>query len=398
MNIRGCTVSDIGSAGSDVLNVQENKRKPHVIKRVHKRVMSRIARLGSFAIVIALSLLIVFYFVAIASPRYVSEAQFVVKQADSNDLPLSGLASLGAVSGTMKDSLIIKTFIESRDMAMLLDEEIGLRQHYQQDSIDPLSRMPADATAEQFVKYYNDHIHVYHDEMSDVVYVEVQAFDREYALKLGKTVLELSEQFINSIGDKMAHEQLDYAAREVNRAHQVLQEQQQRMLSFQDQNRLYSPEQEGSTLLGAISQLQSDLIKAEARLKELLAVMREDAADVRTQKNLIRSLSAQLSEERSRLTSANSDALNKVNADFQEIQMAAALASDLYKSALASHEAVRSEAYRKLKHLLIVQKPSMPEEDKYPRRLYNIMTWFSALLLIYLVGKLILAIVREHRD
>ncbi len=126
--------------------------------------------------------------------------------------------------------------------------------------------------------------------------------------------------------------------------------------------------------------------------------MRDDTAEVRAQKNLIRSLNAQLSEERSRLTSANSDALNKVNADYQEIQMAAALASDLYKSALASHEAVRAEAYRKLKHLLIVQQPSKPEEDKYPRRMYNIITWFSALLLVYLVGKLIIAIVREHRD
>ncbi len=251
-------VPENGAAGTEV----KKRKKPHVIRRVQKRVVNRIARLGSFAVVLLLSLLIITYFAVVASPRYVSEVQFVVKQADSSDLPLSGLASLGAVSGTMKDSLIIKTFIESRDMALLLDDEIGLRAHYAQDGIDPLSRMPADASIEQFVMYYNDHIHVYHDEISDVVYVEVQAFDRDYALLLGKTMLELSEQFINSIGDKMAHEQLDYAAREVSRAHGVLQEQQQKLLAFQDQNRLYSPEQEGTTLLAAISQLQSDLIKA----------------------------------------------------------------------------------------------------------------------------------------
>jgi capsular polysaccharide transport system permease protein len=372
--------------------------KRHAIKAVHRKLVNRLARLGSFALVLAASMLIVVYFTLIASPRYVSEARFVVKQSDGNDLPLSGLASLGAVSGSMKDALIIKTFVESRDMALLLDQKIGLKSHYQQSSVDLISRMSSDASVEMYVKYYNDHIHVHHDEMSDIVYIEVQAFDRDYALLLGKTVLELSEQFINAIGDKMAHEQMDYASREVSRVHEILQQQQQRLLEFQDENRLYSPAQEGSSLLAAVGQLQSDVIQAEAKLKELLSVLRDDTAEVRSQKNLIRSLKAQLSEERARLTSNSNESLNKVNSEYQEIELSAALASDLYKSSLASYETVRSEAYRKLKHLLIVQQPSMPEEDTYPRRLYNIITWFSGLLLVYLVGRLIVAIVNEHRD
>ncbi|MCD8524033.1 MAG: lipopolysaccharide biosynthesis protein [Saccharospirillaceae bacterium] len=357
------------------------------------------AKMGSFAFVVLASMILIGYFGIIASPRYVSEAQFVVKQSGSSDLPIAGLASLGAVTGTMRDALIIKEFIESRDMAVSLDESIGLKGHYQQAGADWFSRLSASATVEDYVDYYKKHLHVHHDEMSDIVYVEVQAFDPEFALLLANKVLELSEKFINSIGNKMATEQLRYAQGEVERSHDILKQQQARLLAFQDDNKLYSPEQEGGALVQAINGLQAEIIKADARLKELRAVMRDDAPEVRSQRNLIDSLTKQLAEEKSRLTSSTGDqSLNKVNTIYQEIKLSVELASDLYKSSLASLESVRADAYRKLKHLLIVQYPALAEEDKYPRRAYNILTWFVTLLLMYLVGRLVFAIVKEHKD
>ena len=356
------------------------------------------AKLGSFALVVLASFVLVLYFGFIASPRYVSEVQFVVKQSGGNDLPLAGIASLGAVSNSMRDALIIKEFIESRDMAEALDAAIQLKSHFQQTGADMFSRLPEDATVEDFVKYYRAHIEVLHDELSDIVYVEVQAFDSDYALLFAQKLLELSEIFINNLGDKMATEQMRYAQEEVERVHSILKVQQARLLTFQDENRLYSPEQEGGALQQAINGLQAEIIKADARLKELRAVMRDDAPEVRSQKNLINSLNQQLNEEKSRLTSSDDKSLNKVNIDYQEIKLSTELAADLYKSSLASLEVVRAEAYRKLKHLLIVQHPSLAQEDKYPRRIYNIVTWFIALLLIYLVGRLIVTIVKEHKD
>ena len=78
--------------------------------------------------------------------------------------------------------------------------------------------------------------------------------------------------------------------------------------------------------------------------------------------------------------------------------MNATLAVELYKSSLSSLERLRGEAYKKLKYLLVVDKPALAEEDKYPRRVYSIFTWFVSLLLFYVVGKLVLAIVREHQE
>ncbi len=356
------------------------------------------AQMGSFALVVLISLLILVYFIEVASPRYATQSQFVVKRAGAAELPVSGLAALGAVSSSTKDSLIIKRFIESRVMAMALDEKIELKSHYQNKSNDWLSRLKPDASAEEFVEYYQKHISVFHDEMSDVVVIEVQAFSPEYALILGEVVLQISESFINDLGNKMIDEQVSFAQQDVERKYEEFKAQQQLLIEFQGEKQLFSPEEESGALLNAMNQLQGELIKAEARYKELSSVMRRTAPEVKAQKNLIDSLKAQLAEERQRLVSEKDTSLSRVSLDFQEIKLNARLASDLYTSSLASLEFVKAEAYRKLKHLLIVAPPALPQDETYPRRFYNIITWFLVLLLTYLIGRLIAAVIREHKE
>ena len=354
--------------------------------------------LGSFTIVLLSSLVVTIYFSAIASPRYATQTQFVVKQSGATDIPLSGIASLGAISPATKDALIIKRFIESREMAQALDELIGIRSHYQSEQWDWFSRLAQDSMSEDFVRYYKSHINVVHDEMSDVVLVEVQAFDPEYALLIASTMLQVSEKFINELGNKMISEQVDFAQREVERKYDEYKQQQQQVLEFQDDKKLFSPEEESGALLAAISQLQGEIIKAEARYKELISIMRQSAPEVKAQKNLVNSLKAQLEEERQRLISENDSAFNKVNLDYQEIKLNAKLASDLYVSSLVTMESVRAEAYRKLKHLLVVETPALPEDESYPKRWYNIFTWFLLLVIGYLIIRLIVSIVKEHRE
>jgi len=356
------------------------------------------AKFGSFALVLLASILVVFYYTVIASPRYVSESQFVVKQASSAEPQLMGLAAIATTSSSTRDSLIIKQYIESRAMAEALDKAIQLKAHYQDSQWDMVSGLSSYASIEDYVAYYQNHVTVRHDEMADIIHIEAQAFTSEYALLLGKTLLELSEQFINSLGDKMAKEQLAYAQKEVERLYSAMKTQQNQLLNFQNKNQLYSPEQQGSALLGAITELQANIIQQEAKLKEMNAIMRSDSAQVKGQIILLNSLKEQLVEEKSKLTSKDQQSLNQVTANYQEIKLGSELAAGMYQGALTSMEAVRADAYRKLKHLLVIQDPAMPESDQYPRRIYSIVTWFISLLLVYLLGRLVWSIIKEHQE
>lgn len=356
------------------------------------------AKLGSFALVVLASLLVIVYYAFVASPRFVSESQFVVKEAGSNDIALGGLAALGGSSPSMRDALILQTFIESREMAMKLDAAVQLKAHYESKDWDFFSRLYSESSKEEYIQYYQNHVKVFHDEMSDVLFVEVQTFDEDYSLKVANELLSISEEFINQLSDKMVLQQLDYAQQEVTRAYDELSQQQTNLVQFQDDFKLYSPEIQGGALVEAINQLEMELITAEAELKSLLVVMREDSVDVINKQIRIDSLKAQIAQEQARLTQKDQVSLNKVHREFKEIQLKSELAADLYTSALVNLETVRADAYGKVKHLLVIEYPALAEDQKYPRRLYSIFTWFVSLLLIYAVGRMVYTIIKEHQE
>lgn len=356
------------------------------------------AKLGSFALVIVACVAIVIYYTSIASPRYVSESQFVVKESGANDLPLSGLVAIASGSPNMRDALILQKYIQSRSMAEALEESIGLKGHYQEQQWDWFSRLTGNGSSEQYLDYYQQHVKVQYDELSEVLLVEVQAFTPEFSLITAQKIIELSEIFINQLGLKMVKQQLAYAQQDVNRAYEELKTQQAKLISFQDQFKLYNPEQQGSALLSAMSELEAEIIKEETALKSLSAYMRADAADIKAKQIRIDALKQQLAQEKNRLTNQEQQSLNKVNVDYQEIKLNSQLAADLYKSSLASLELIRSDAFRTLKHLLVIEMPTLAQEDKYPRRLYSIFTWFITMLLCYGVLKMIVAVIKEHKE
>jgi capsular polysaccharide transport system permease protein len=356
------------------------------------------AKFGSFALVLLASAMVVFYYAAVASPRYVSESQFVVKQASSSDVPMLGLAALGSVSPSMRDALILQKYIQSREMAMALNESVSLKAHYERSDWDTFSKLASNSSSEAYIKYFHDHVNVLHDEMSDVLYIEVQTFDADYSLNVAQALLKLSEQFINELGAKMAQEQMAYAQKEVERSYKVLSDNQNTLINFQDKFELYNPEQKSGALAGAINGLESKIIEQQTELKSLLAFMRDDAPEVKAKEIRINALKDQLAEEKERLTNNDKQSLNKINVNFNEIKLNTELALDLYKSSLVSLEAVRAEAYKKLKHLLIIEYPAIAQEEKYPSRVHSIITWFVCLLLMYFVGRLLLSIVKEHQE
>ncbi|WP_221795285.1 lipopolysaccharide biosynthesis protein [Oceanobacter mangrovi] len=359
--------------------------------------MSKKLAFGPGIVFALIFVLVSYYYGVVATPRYAIETQFVIEESGAQT-ELSGLASLGAVSSSSKDAQIVKAFIDSSALALALDDQLGLRKHYQNNDIDMFSRLDAGASFENYYEYYQSHVKVVIDDASGILKLEVQAFDPEFAYKLSQAAMDISERFINGLGGKMIKEQMTYIEGEVNRTHDIMRSWQTKLLEFQSKYKSLNPEQEGGAILGGVGELQVEVMKADARLKELVAVMREDAPEVKAQKNLIRSLRAQLDEEKRRLTESGDDGFSQVNMDYQEISMGAELAVDLYKSTLAGMDAVRSQAIQKMKHLLVVQGPVMPEEETYPQRAYKIVTWAIGLLGLYFMITIIVSIIKEHRD
>jgi len=284
-------------------------------------------------------------------------------------------------------------------MALALDESVSLKAHYQRADWDVLSRLKSEASVEEFVDYYRDHIVISHDEVSEVLQIEIQAFNPKYANQVAVSLVHISEAFINQLGNKMVKSQLEYAERDVERAYRGFKESQNELLVFQGSSQLYSPEQKSTSMLVAISSLESEIMRQNVDLKALLAFMRDGSPEVKAKEVRVAALKDQLLEEKMKLVSRDeNESIHKMAASYQEIQLGVELASKLYASSLSSLELLRTEAYRQIIHLLIIEHPTMAQDSKYPKRLYSIVTWFVVLTMLYLLSRLVITIINEHRE
>ncbi|EHS7014732.1 sugar transporter [Escherichia coli] len=384
------------------LNKLKTKPKHFIIDssgyKLAHRSWKKSLKLGSFQWVVACFAIAVIYFGFIASDRYVSRAELVVKQADQIKMLPDALSMLGLGGNNHQDMLLIQDYLKSADLLNKLDKELGLKAHYQSHKVDYFSRLPDKVSREEFLKYYREHLTLRLDDVSGVLTIELQAFDPAYGQRVVGLMLKESESFINKLGHQVALEQLAFVEKEVDRAYQRVQSEKAKVLDFQNSHHLISPESTSSARLGVVSQIEAQLAQQQAHLKQLQSYMKQTAPAVVSVQARVDALTEQLAQEQARLTGADKNSMNEVTASYMDVQTQATLAADLYKTGLISLEQARIEAYRKLKHLLVISQPTLAEDAEYPRRLYNLATIGVLLCLLYGLIVMGLATLREHQD
>jgi len=384
------------------LHKLKNKPKHFIVDssgyKLAHRSWKKSLKLGSFQWVLACFSIAVIYFGFIASDRYVSRAELVVKQADQIKMLPDALSMLGLGGSNHQDILLIQDYLKSKDLLDKLNKELGLKAHYQSHKVDYFSRLPDNVSQEEFLKYYRELLSLHLDELSGVLTIELQAFDPIYGQQVVGLMLKESEGFINQLGHQVALEQLAFVEKEVDRAYQRVQTEKAKVIDFQNKHHLISPESTSKARLTVVSQIEGELARQQAQLKQLQSYMKETAPAVVSVRSRVEALTQQLAQEQGRLTGEDKDAMNEVTAKYLDVQTKATLAADLYKTGLISLEQAKVEAYRKLKHLLVISQPTLAEDAEYPRRLYNLATIGVLLCLLYGLIVMGLATLREHQD
>ncbi|WP_019562181.1 MULTISPECIES: hypothetical protein [Caldimonas] len=360
------------------------------------------ARLKLLLIALPVLLAAVYYY-ALAADRYVSESIVTVRQANQNAAGAAGAALLlaGISPASREDNLYLRQYIHSLDLLKKLDAELGLRAHYEAETLDPFFRLWAGVSQEWFLEYYRARVEVLFDEVAGLLTVRAQGFEPEFAQKLNAAILRESEAFVNAYSQRMAREQMQFAQGELDRAAERLQAAKNEVLAFQTKYKLLDPTAEARASGALMAELQAALAKQEAELRALRSYLNDEAFQVQTLRNQVEALRKQLEAERLRATSTDGpkDArLNEQAARFQDLLLRAGFAEDAYKLALAAVENARIDASRKLKSLVVIESPSRPEEALYPRRLYNLVTLFIVCCLLYGITRLIVATIQEHQD
>lgn len=354
--------------------------------------------------VIAIPWLIAAIYLAVfAADRYVSESVVVVRQEGTAVSIPSGVEALSAMFGSSaasrEDQYMLQAHILSADMLLQVHDKLDLRQAYSRPKMDFIFRMGKDAPLEGFLKYYRSRIEVNVDDASGLLTIRTQAFTPRIAQAVNQEVVAISERFINESSHRLARDQMSFAESELTKARARLDDARDRLLAFQEEHNVLDPTAQAVANTGLTAELQAMQARYEAELKGRLAYLNDGAPQVAALQAQIEGIRQQLEAERRRsVTDAEGVSLNVLAGRYQELLAELEFVSDAYRGALTGLETARIESTRKLKSLVLVESPALPESAEYPRRIYMLTALLMGLTLLYGIGRLVVATIEDHQE
>lgn len=342
------------------------------------------------------------YLYTVADDRYVSQTVMVVKQIDDRSASMStvGLgALLGGNSISVEDAYFLKEYIQSYDMFMRLDEQVGLRQHFIGDQGDWFFRLSPDASREEVLEYYQKRVSLRVDEKLTILELKVEGFDADTTYQISRAVIEESERFINQLSRQLAEEQLKFSEGQLGLATERLKQAREALLNYQNNNQMLNPTANAESVSQLIATLRANLAELQTQERTLLSYLNADTPQVIALRSQISAVQQQINNEQAKLTSTQgSTRLNSQALQFETLKAEAEYSTDIYKIALSALESARLETSRKIKSLVLITSPQLPDAALYPRRGYILLSILLITLLIYGFIQLTLSVIREHRD
>jgi len=320
-------------------------------------------------------LLTAIYLGVIAADRYVSESIVTVREEGTGMAVPAGMDSLSAMFGTSagsnEDQHMLKAHILSNDMLRQIDEKLNLRQAYSNPKLDFIFRMDHDATQDEFLDYYRSRMEIVVDSETGLLTINTQGFTPDISQAVNQQVVEISERFINESSHRLARDQMSFAEVELGKARARLDGVRDRLLAFQAEHGVLDPMAQAVARTRLTAELQAMQARYEAELKGHLAYLNDDAPQIAALQAQVAGIREQLQAERQRsVRNADGVSLNVLAGRYQELLAELGFVSDAYRGSLVALETARIESTRKLKSLVLVESPALPETAEYPRRLY----------------------------
>jgi capsular polysaccharide transport system permease protein len=339
------------------------------------------------------------YYGALATDQYESHALFTVRSSEIRpSLGVEGfLTGLASGGGAAHDGLAVRDYVLSRDMLVRLDKEHAFIAHYKAGHADWFSRLSAEATFEDAYEYFGHKVSADYDQMSGAVTLRVRAFTAEQARKVTASILTYSEEMVNKLSERERRDRTGYAEADVKKAEERLTRARKAVVELQQKHADFNPLQTASAAMEIRTQLEGELAKARAELMQLKSFMNADAPQVLAANEKVRSLAAQVSGESRRLVDPSKPSgLNTSFADFEVATVEKEFSQKAYESALATLEMARADADRQHRYVAVVAQPSKPDSATYPHRMRSVLAAFVLSFLVFGIGSLVTAAVREH--
>jgi len=333
---------------------------------------------------------------AVISDRYESEASIIIGQEQSGNTSFN-ISFLGLpTAGNNTDAQAIVEFIGSRDMLRHLDDTYHLRAHYSSKRVDWWDRLAPTASFEELYLYMPNWLTVAYDTTAKIIRVQFQAFDENYSRMVLDAIISRSQVFVDGMNAKMSAEQTRFFEEKMAETDARLKRAKQELLTFQRANKLLTTESESAFVMNNIAALQRFLIATQAAVDVASKTLSDKAPRLQELKNTAAALARQIKKEKDRLSGGSTSAISELDAQERDIQLNLESVLTMYQSNLSQLEQARIEAARRVKFLVTVASPVVPDEARLPDRFLGSVIAGVVLLAFYFIIAISVAIIREH--
>ena len=388
----GPSLLDEDTRAREIMRLQRD-----IARRRRQKLAMLFARLAFF--VFLPTFLAGWYYYVIATPLYATKTEFVIQKADS----MGGAGGLGGLfSGTQlatsQDSITVQSYLQSRDAMLRLDGDHGFKAHFSQDFIDPLQRLPENASNEKAFKLYNRNVKIGYDPSEGLVKMEVIAADPDVSRSFSEALIGYAEEQVDQLTHRLREDQMKGARESYAEAEQNVLNAQNRVLELQEQLGILDPITESNVVMSQVSALETQLQEKRLQLQQLLDNARPNAARVEGVRGDIARMESMVADLRASLTQANganaslaavTGQLRIAEADLETRQL-------MLSSSVQQLENARIEANKQVRYLEMGVRPVAPDEPTYPRAFESTLLAFLIFSGIYLMLSLTVSILREQ--
>lgn len=365
-----------------------------IARRRRRKLALLFSRLAAF--VMLPTLIVGYYYYAVATPMYASKSAFQILSADGGMGSAGGLFQ-GTSFATGPDSIATQEYLESKDAMLRLDQELGLRNHFSQPWIDSLQRLDPDASNEEVYKLYRKYVKLGYDPTEGVIRMEVSSADPAVSTEFSQRLIKYAEERVDELSRTKREDAVRTADQSLERAKAERRAAQSQMVALQEDS-ILDPE-------GEITGIRSLIGSAELQLQEKQLALsiqqnnpRPNAARVTALQSEIAILKAELEKQKARLTEATEGevSLASKTAAIQMAQADLATADLVLQSALEAKRQAEIEANKQVRYLSLSVRPVPSQDATYPRAFENTLLAFLIFSGIYLMVSLTASILREQ--
>jgi len=364
-------------------------------------ILTRLIFLGIFA-------LIAYYIVGIESEKYESNSVVMVKDLSAKP-SASALGSMllgGVGSSEMKDAKLLEVYINSFEMYQKLDREFNLTGYYASKKIDPLQRLYKEhqliwftQNSENLLKKYQADLKLIYDEPSATLQILFAHVNATKAKEIVEKIIEYSAQTLNLFEQKNTKIVLKFLEKQEREKYKAFIASLSKLLQYQGKHKTLDPKIDIESKSTILASLEAQLVQKEVDYNSKLQYLNSDSAEMKLMRGNIDYVKKSITKIKRQITGAvGSHKLNVNLSDFRLLESDVEFKKEVYRQVLTKLEETRFTLQQKSKNLIVITPATVAQSYSYPSKIKDIITIYIILFFLSSILKLIITLIREHKD